>query len=158
MPGGAEDGLLVAVVGRSDQDCVHVRTGAEGLQFGLTVATQLFGDGLPVLRVQHGDHPGALLLVEDAAQLGPEIASAHNGVSNGFHFKRPPMFDGYLMEPCARPPAILFWISIKKITEGTTTSAEAAIMTPQSMTSWPPKDLSATATVILSLLFMSMRE
>ena len=62
------------------------------------------------------------------------------------------------MEPCARPPAIFFCMSMKKMTEGITTMAEAGIITPQSNTYWPSRDFSATATVIFSLEFIRIRE
>lgn len=49
-------------------------------------------------------------------------------------------------------------MSMKKTTDGTTTSADAAIITPQSKTSCPVKDFSATDTVILLVLFIIIRE
>lgn len=85
MPCRRQDGVLVQVVGGSHDDRIHIRTSAERIQIGLAVAFQLFGNGLPVFRVQDGHDPGPFLRIHDAPQLRAEIAGADDGVADVFH-------------------------------------------------------------------------
>ena len=147
--------VLVQIVGSCHNDRVHILPGAESVQIRFHIAAQFFCHGRGIVRIQNCHQLGPLHFLKDASQFRPEISGADNCITNRIHKY---YSFCYLIEPCARPPAIFFWISIKNITEGITTTAEAAIITPQSRTSWPSRDFSATATVILLLLFIRIKE
>ena len=63
----------------------------------------------------------------------------------------------YFTAPSERPPEILLWIKQKKMIEGTTTTAHAAIKAPQLRISAPSSVLIATEMVVLSELLIKIK-
>ena len=143
------------VVGGSDDYRVYVRAAAEHVQIRLHIAPILFCDGFAIFRVQDGHNLGPLLLIENPAQLGAEITGTYDRISDGFHRYNPSF--PLLYRAVCQTPAILFWIIQKKIIEGSTTMALAAIMEPQFRISAPSSVLTATDKVVLAELLTSSR-
>ena len=123
--------LFVQIVRRSYQHSVDIITRAELIQIRFDIAAKLFCHSLSIFGVINCNKFCPLLLFHNATKFSTEISRTDNCISNRFHNN----ISFYLIEPCAKPPAMRFWISMKKITEGITTSADAAIITPQSSTS-----------------------
>ena len=123
--------LFVQIVRRSYQHSVDIITRAELIQIRFDIAAKLFCHSLSIFGVINCNNFCPLLLFHNATKFSTEIPRTDNCISNRFHNN----ISFYLIEPCAKPPAMRFWISMKKITEGITTSADAAIITPQSSTS-----------------------
>src|SRR5690606_7206180 len=89
-------------------------------------------------------------LGEPATESEAEVARADESVSD----RTRGCVLSHLTDPSERPAAMCRWMKRKKSTEGTTTTTDAASIAPQSRTSEPLREYSATVIGMRSLLLM----
>ena len=160
VAGSFQHRFLVQIVGGCHDNGVHIRTGADAFQTGLIVAAKFGGDGSAVLGIIDGNDLCPLFSFHDATQFSAKVACTYDCITYGFHTVKLLLYlcCFYLTAPSDRPPAILFWIKQKKMMEGTTTIAQAAIREPQFRISAPSKVLTATEIVVLLELLIKIME
>ena len=160
VAGGFQHRFLVQIVGGCHDNGIHIRTGADAFQTGLIVAAKFGGNGSAVFGIIDGNDLCPLFSFHDASQFSAKVACTYDCITYGFHTVKLLLYlcCFYLTAPSDRPPAILFWIKQKKMMEGTTTIAQAAIRAPQFRISAPSKVLTATEIVVLSELLIKIME
>jgi len=89
--GGGQGHLAVSVVGRGDDDGVHVVAGEELVLLHEAAGIKLLGHGAGLLLhdVAHGDHVGVGKALGAAGEAGAHVATAQQTEANDCHWESP---------------------------------------------------------------------
>ena len=134
--------LFMKIIRRRNNNCVHVISAVKRIQICLHIASQFFSNCLSVLRIKDSHDLRPFFFLHNPSKFRSKITCSYNCISYRVHsvtsyYSHILSLINYFTDPSVIPPAILFCISIKKMTDGTTTSVEAAIISPQFSISAP---------------------